>query len=200
MSGFNIKTLFDRSQLIVAGIAVGMLVCFIVLACVPDVRRLSALESQLRDAEVQRETQRATIEPLPKIAKSVAQMKREHGSYTVRVPGEPQLPRFLGEVGNILKEEAVKQHEIVPRRPAEKGKYTELAVDLRFESSWDKAYRVLARIEHLQRTNRVESLKYVSLVDGGDRIRVAMCVTVYYTHIRSGSGVKTAKGKGANRG
>jgi Tfp pilus assembly protein PilO len=200
MSGFNIKGMFDRSQLIVAGIAGGMLVCFVALICVPDARRMGDLESQLRDAEVQRETQQASIEPLPKITKSVAQMKREHGSYAARVPGEPQLPKFLGEVGRILKEESVTQHEIVPRRPVEKGEHTELAVDLRFESSWDKAYRVLARIEYLQRTNHVASLKYMSLADGGDRIRVEMCVTVYYTHVRTDPGAKTASAGGANRG
>jgi len=200
MKGFDIKTLFDRSQLIVAGTAVGMLICFVALICVPDAGRLGDLESQLRDAEVQRKIQLATLAPLPKVAKSVALMKREHGSYAARVPVESRLPGFLGEVGRILKEESVTQHEIVPRQPVEKGKYTALAVDLRFESSWDNAYRVLARIEHLQRTNHVASLKYVSLADGGDRVRVEMCVAVYYTHARAGSRAKTARSGGANRG
>jgi Tfp pilus assembly protein PilO len=172
--------LFDRSQLILAGVVVAMLISFVALACVPDARRLDRINRELSEEETKWEMQRAQIEILPDVAKRVEELRVRFASQQGRVPEEANLPQFLGAVAKILTDEGARQHDLVPQQSRVAEKYIEVPIDVKFEASFRGAFRILARLEHLDRINLVESLKLTRGSGDSEWIAVDMRVIVYY--------------------
>ena len=179
MSAPRVKSPLDHSQLIIIGVAVGMLACFIGLVCVPDARTLKRVKASLSDVE-QRQTDRAEeVKGLPELAEQVGKMKQEHLRSLTRIPDEGELPQFLGTVADILRDEGITQQELVPGNPRPTDKYVELPISIKFESTFPPAFRVLSRLEQLERINQVETLKFSVDPRSAGRLKVELSVVIY---------------------
>lgn len=172
---------FDRSQVMVMGVAVVMLVCFILLVCVPGARKMGAIEQKSAEAEKQWELQKADIEALPEVSKRVADLKEQAAALAVKVPAEPRLPQFLGAVADVLSKAGARQHEIVPQVARTADKYVALPVDVKFEATYRAALGILSGLESMDRANTVENLKMSKVPGENEWIAVELRLVVYHT-------------------
>lgn len=180
MNVAGITKRFDRSQVVVIGVAAAMLGCFIGLICVPDHQAEVRVGAELAEARKQLADKMLEINALPEVAKKVGGLKLKHAQHLARVPADPRLPEFLGVVANILKEEkGVTQIELVPQKPKATPTYCELPISIGFESSYVSVFRTLMQLESLTRVNHVRSLSLKAIPQGKGRVQVKMEVTVY---------------------
>jgi len=200
MSAAQLYRILDRSQLIVIGVAVGMLACFIGLVCIPDHRSLKKIGAELETTEQLMVDLRTEAVRLPDISEQVAGLKERHMQHLVCVPQESNLAEFLGTVADILKSEGITQREVVPQRPRVHPEYYELPITMAFDSSFPSAFAVLARLEQMERVTRVESTQFSSLPQTNGRVQVEIQMVIYHTRTASEGPVQVAGGTGGARG
>lgn len=170
---------FDRSQWVVIGVALAMLVCFVALVCVPDARKMSDLEARTAEAETQWAAQKTDVEALPQLSRHVADLKERAAALAVKVPTEPELPQFLGALADALKKAGARQHEIMPQPLREADKYTALPVQVSFEATYPAVYAILSRLEAMDRVVTVETLKVSKVLGENNQVSVEMRLAVY---------------------
>lgn len=177
----DLKTIvkFDRSQWVVIGVALGMLVCFVALVCVPDARKMSDLESRTAEAETQWAAQKTDVEALPQLSRRVADLKERASVLAVKVPAQPELPQFLGELADALKKAEARQHQIMPQAQRAADKYTALPVQVTFEATYPAVYGILRRLESMPRVVTVEALKISKVPGENNQVSVEMRLAVY---------------------
>jgi len=202
MAKFEFKKKFDRSQLVVGGVALAMLACFVAIVCVPNARALSRAAADLEAAEQLLSTKMNEVKELPEVAGTVARMKQQRDREMAKVPCESRLPEFLKTVADILRSESIAERELVPQRPkdvrieiewvgpATGGAprketlavgYTELPINIMFQAPFAAAFRVLSKLERLARINHVETLKLSAVPRGAPgRLLVEVQVVIYH--------------------
>ena len=78
MSEPKLRRLFDRSQVVVGGVALAMLGCFVAVVCLPNARALKSVGAELAAAEQHLATKMHEVKELP-------------DGYALRLPLEPGM-------------------------------------------------------------------------------------------------------------
>jgi len=188
--------LSDRSLLLTAGLAAAMLGCFIVLVYLPDSRaaRTATLKLQQRQAELAEKMTR--VRQLPELVDQVARLKPEYVADLDRLPSDPRVADFLRQVADTLVAEKIAKREVVPQTErADKG-FSEMPVEIKFEAPFAAAFRVLARLEALDRVSRIETLKLTSVPDGKGIMHAELKIVVFHSNPSGPETVKSAAGMG----
>jgi len=188
----------DRSPLVTLGVALAMVAVFLAAVYVPDTRRLRETREELQTAKTQLADALSLARELPQVAARVDAMKADYEHCMLRVPTQPMVPQFLETVADLLQAEGLVQRELVPQQPRSKGAYSELPIAIAYEGPFASVYRVMARLERLDRTNHVENIKF-SVAPGQEGVvRVEMGVVIYYRNVESPARTTAAAGKAGN--
>lgn len=194
----NVHSL-DRGPLIVAGIALLMVACFVALICVPDHREHSELSARIEAAEQQLAAEMKEVEGLPQIAERVAANEPRYEETLLRLPRESRVPDFIGEVADILATQNVSKRDIVPDRPRATEQCTELPVRIRFEAPFAVVFAVLAELEMLTRINHVDEVKLSHIEGMPGHVLAELTVVIYYAPESTGAATVAAR-TGGTRG
>ena len=186
----------DRNQLLTAGLAAAMLGCFIVLVYLPHSRAAHAAVQELQERQAELAEKMTQVRQLPELVERVARMEPEYAADLARVPTEPRGAEFLRQVADALMAENTAKREVVQQGERAAQGFTEMPVEIRFEAPFAAAYRVLARLEAIERLSRVDSLKLSSLPDGQGLVRVEMKIVVFHSSPSGQEAVKSAAGPG----
>ena len=196
MSDGSEKIHVDKGQILVLGAALAMLLSFVLAVYLPRNRALKAARSQLAEAEAELADKMALAAQLPQLERDVAARRVDHEMQLEMVPDQPMVPQFLGTVADILTSEGIAQRDLVPQAPHAEADHTELPIVISFDGPFAAAFRVLARLQGLNRINRVSSLKLALMPGEKDLIRVEMQVIVYHG---SADGKESPQVAGAGR-
>jgi len=172
---------FDRAQLLTVGLALGMVACFVGGVYWPNTRALDRAQADLKEARGQLAERLALAADLPQVAARVEALREKYERELLKVPPQPTVPQFLGKVADILQDEGVTQRNLVPQPARAKGNYAELPILINFEAPFMSAFRVLARLEQVERINRVASVALAAVPATEGRVRVEMAVIINHS-------------------
>jgi Tfp pilus assembly protein PilO len=186
----------DRNQLLTAGLAVALLGCFVGLVYLPNSRAAQAAARTLQERQAELAERMTQVRQLPELVDRVARMEPEYAANLARIPSEPRVAEFLRQVADTLVAENIAKREVVPQGERAAQGFMEMPVDIRFEAPFAAVYRVLARLEALERVSRVESLRLSSVPDGKGIVHVEMKIVVFHSSPSGQEAVKSAAGPG----
>jgi Tfp pilus assembly protein PilO len=136
------------------------------------------------------------VRQLPELVDRVARLEPQYAANLARLPSEPRVAEFLRQVADALVAENIAKREVVAQGERAAQGVTEMPVEIRFEAPFAAAYRVLTRLETIERLSRVESLKLSSLPGGKGLVRVEMKIVIFHSSPSGQDAVKSAAGPG----
>jgi Tfp pilus assembly protein PilO len=171
----------DRGQLITIGVLVVMVACFVFVVYLPGARARKQMERQLQDRQAELAVKMSQTQELPHLVSRAAEMAQEYERELARIPSQPQMPEFLKTVADILEAEKITQREVVPHEQKVQSGYTELPVEITFEAPFRSAYRVLNRLESLDRVSRIDSVKFAAPVGNVGPVHVSVRMVIFHS-------------------
>ncbi len=186
----------DRSQLVTAGLAAAMLGCFLALVYVPDSRAARAATQKLQQRQAELAEKMTQVRQLPELVDRVARLKPEYAADLDRIPAEPRVAEFLRQVADTLAAETIAKREVVPQAERVGPGFAEMPVEIKFEGTFAAVFRVLVRLEALDRVSRIENLKLTSVPDGKGTMHAEVKIVVFHSNPSGQEAVKSAAGLG----
>lgn len=177
------KKRLDRNQVMTLGVAAAMLGAFIGLVYVPNSRASSASERRLVERRAELAQKMKETRGLPQVQQEVAALEVEYKRDLARIPSEPKVPEFLRQVADILDAEKISQRSVLPEEQRASNGYVELPVEIGFDAPFGPAWRVLSKLEGLDRISRVEDIQFASVPGVADQVRVVMRVVIFHSGI-----------------
>ncbi|NIA22092.1 MAG: type 4a pilus biogenesis protein PilO [Anaerolineaceae bacterium] len=171
----------SRNQWIAVGVALGMVACFAGLFYVPDAAEAKAAQKRLDEARADWKFKLLQSQGLPDLREKVGSMVADYQVNLSRIPREAGVAGFLGRVSDLLAEAGIEQREVLPGRPQSKECYVEQPLKITFETPFEAGFRILDRLENLERIIRVEKLEMISLPGEEGKVRMVMRVVIFHS-------------------
>ncbi|HUU30529.1 MAG TPA: hypothetical protein VMY69_00340 [Phycisphaerae bacterium] len=148
----------DRQQLVILLVAAVMAASFLLLILYPQERELSALRASVtRERELVSQKVLTSRDGLYVSARTAA-LRQVQDQLDRRLPPETRVAEFLQQIDECVRAEPGITHEVQCSDVPASGPIPAASLHLQLTGPFDAVYRCLARIETLERLNRVRRL------------------------------------------
>jgi Tfp pilus assembly protein PilO len=175
-----------------AGLGATLAIALVTLAV--GVLPAKLTERRLR-ASIERDLDFAANEPVIRaqhesLREKLAALERRHQRLWDRIPAQPLVPEFLGQLTELAGEAELSISEFQPGKTIRHKKYGELEIQLRTAGTYQQLCRFVAGFPTLPRACRVRSLNIeVSELDS-DTFPTEMTLAIYFAPRVAQNGVR----------
>lgn len=159
---------------------------------VPGYDRLKTRRAEIEVAAARVKSDQGHVGNIGNIYKSILELDRETSDYRERLPSERRFGEFLNILSDNLKEVRIDDYVVQLRNP--RGLEPEslppqlklaagttiLAVNVKFDTKFERLFEFLKVVEELPRVTQVEAMQLASVDEQSNEIHVELLLHTYF--------------------
>jgi len=174
--------LLEKQQLIILGLAVAIVFCFVFFRYIPLARRTQEIKQSklhyLKETlKVKDQAQR-----LPIITSKTDQLKKKVGDFDRKIPVICEFGSLWDQIAAVMSKYGLKEQLIQPREEVKGSEICVIPINMQCSGNFEEIFGFFQSLEDFERVIRIESLSMSGsdVEHGGGDIKMTANANVYY--------------------
>lgn len=164
------------------GVAVAIIVvCFVLLGYLPELREQRELAAEKEQKRRQRDDMESRVSTLEIVEAEVERLSTRLDRVGRKLPRKPDLGGFVTDITQLARQTSLRRMTNQPGAPKRNELFGEQPIALTFEGNFSDVFLFLRQVEEMQRLTRIRNIKIRSVDSKAGVVDVSLLMSIYFS-------------------